>query len=95
MRFLIAVGLYLVLTGFTVTDVLNRPEREPNGLHRYLWVAIIILVPYVGALVWIVLSRRGDTKPRPAGPRAPDDDPEYLSWVARQERRRRQQRGES
>jgi hypothetical protein len=94
MRFLLAVGLYLVLTGFAVTDVLNRPEREPFGIHRMLWVAIIIVIPYVGALVWIVLRRREGTQPRPSRSRAPDDDPEYLSWVARQQRRRRQQRGD-
>jgi hypothetical protein len=89
MRFLVIVGLYLVLTGFCVTDVLNTQEREPFGLHRYLWIAIIILVPYVGAIAWIMLRRRGRGSPRPSQSRAPDDDPEYLSWIGEQERRRK------
>lgn len=95
MRFLIPVGLYVVLAAYAITDVLNHPAREPFRLHRFVWILLIVVVPYLGAVAWIVIKRRtGGAQPKPKPPRAPDDDPEYLNWAARQERRRREQRGE-
>lgn len=90
MRFIFMVGLYLVLTGYAITDVINTGERHPFRLHRALWILIIVVFPYVGAVVWIVLRRRGQQpKSRGKESRPPDDDPEYLRWVAQQQRRRR------
>lgn len=94
MRFLIVVGLYLVLTGYAITDVFNTAEREPHGLRRWLWITIILVVPYIGAIVWIVLQRRGKGGDSERRRGAPDDDPEYLRWIAQQERRRKR-RGEA
>ena len=94
MRVLIVIGLYLVLTGYALTDVFNTAEREPHGLRRWLWVTIILVVPYVGAIAWIILQRRGKGGNGARSQGAPDDDPEYLSWIAQQERRRKR-RGQS
>ncbi len=90
MRFIFMVGLYLVLTGYAITDVINTGQRDPFGLHRALWILIVIVFPYIGAIVWIILRRRGmRPKGRTNEPRPPDDDPEYLRWVAQRQRRRR------
>lgn len=89
------VLLYLGLVIYALADALQRPEKDPYGVPKWGWVLVIVLLPFLGALGWIVLSR---TRPDSAGqgrphPIAPDDDPEYLSWLREQSRRRRQ-RGE-
>ena len=79
MRYLLALVLYVALISYCITDVANRQEREPYGLHKGLWYVFIVVVPYVGAIFWLV-ARRRETKRYGGGarPMGPDDDPEYL-----------------
>lgn len=87
MRYLALLVLYVALMTYAVTDVANRPEREPFGLHKALWVVFIVLVPYVGAIFWFVAKRReGRRYGGSARPLGPDDDPEYLRHLRDQGR---------
>ncbi|WP_062383628.1 PLD nuclease N-terminal domain-containing protein [Demequina iriomotensis] len=83
--------VYLGLVIYALADVWQRPEREPYGVTKGLWTAIVLFLPFVGALAWIVLKLlRPDSGPAPRkGPVAPDDDPEYLAWLREQGRRKR------
>ena len=87
MRYLVLLVLYVALMTYSVTDVANREEREPFGLHKALWVVFIVVVPYVGAIFWLAArrreARRGGGGGRPLGP---DDDPEYLRHMRDQGR---------
>ncbi|WP_062070134.1 PLDc N-terminal domain-containing protein [Demequina sediminicola] len=89
MRYLLFIGLYIALAAYAVTDVLNRGRQEYFGMHRTLWIAIIILAPYLGAIIWIGLNMRGGGNNARPQPRAPDDDPDYLRWLRQQERRKK------
>ncbi|WP_062299013.1 PLD nuclease N-terminal domain-containing protein [Demequina maris] len=84
--------VYLGLVIYALSDAMQRPEKDPYGVSKWLWAAIIVLLPYVGAIGWILLSRtRPDSGPqRRSEPVAPDDDPEYLAWLREQSRRKRQ-----
>ena len=94
MRYVYLIGLYVLLVAFTVTDALNHPDRSPYGLHKIMWVIVIVLVPYIGAIAWLLFKfREGGSRSAGHTTVAPDDDPEYLSWLAQQERRRKQQGG--
>jgi hypothetical protein len=89
---------------FALFDLARSEVRERAGIHRFAWVAVIVLLPVIGPLVWILVSRlqRQDGAPRPAspghpfptrpprrtGPVAPDDDPDFL-WKLDQQRRRK------
>ncbi|WP_159449341.1 PLD nuclease N-terminal domain-containing protein [Demequina sp. NBRC 110051] len=88
MRFLLLAALYVALTAYAVTDVLNKGQESYAGLHRSAWIAIIILAPYIGALIWLGLQWRSGGTAGPPSPRAPDDDPDYLRWLRQQERRK-------
>ena len=93
-RALIVLG-YVGLAAYSIADVRQSPVAQPHGLPRWGWILIIILFPYLGAGTWLVMKyTRGDGQRGRGGQIAPDDDPEYLSWLREQERRRRQ-RGES
>ncbi|WP_062518833.1 PLD nuclease N-terminal domain-containing protein [Demequina silvatica] len=84
--------VYLGLVTYALSDALQRPEKAPYGVSKWMWAAIIVLLPFVGAIGWILLSRlRPDSgSERRAEPVAPDDDPEYLAWLRDQARRKKQ-----
>ncbi len=83
----------IALTTYCIVDVIQRPENSPHGLPKVVWILILLFFPIAPSLVWLYLrsQERGQRAPR-YRPIAPDDDPEYLRWLAEQERRRR--RGE-
>ena len=85
MRYLVLLVLYVALISWCITDVANRGEREPFGLHKVLWGFFIVVIPYVGAIFWLVARTRGGRSggPRPLGP---DDDPDYLRYLREQNR---------
>lgn len=106
MRYL-PVLLAIALVVYCVVDIAGSTQDERLGLPRGIWV-LLVLVPFVGALVWLVVSRsrraavaqagaagrsRGAAPTRRRqGPVAPDDDPEFLRRLD-QERRRREAEG--
>ncbi len=131
MRLLVYV-VPVALAIFALFDVFRSEESERSGLPRALWAAIVVVLPVLGPVVWIIVSRvrraeaegrysptpgpsrpwgaSGPARPsggsgtsrggsgarppirpgwsrRPAGPTAPDDDPEFLRDLERQWRR--------
>jgi hypothetical protein len=94
MRYLALILFEIALTTYCVVDVLRHEEDSPHGLHKIVWIFVLLLFPLVPDLVWLYLKWRssGEAKPRPRGPVAPDDDPEYLRWLSEQGRRRREER---
>ncbi|WP_084077360.1 PLD nuclease N-terminal domain-containing protein [Demequina sp. NBRC 110057] len=87
MKYLVLAALYVGLTAYAVTDVLNKGQESYAGLSRGAWIAIIVLAPYIGPLIWIGLQMRGGGRTAPPAQRAPDDDPDYLRWLRDQGRR--------
>ncbi|MDN5558307.1 MAG: PLD nuclease N-terminal domain-containing protein [Ruaniaceae bacterium] len=89
---ILPIVLLLALIIFALVDCIRTPKYEmPPGLPRGAWIALIILVPVVGAAAWLLVSRFRGIAPggalrRPKGPTAPDDDPQFLAdldWQAR------------
>jgi len=92
--------LLIGLVVYSVVDVISSEKDERIGLPRWAWVVLLILVPLVGSIVWIAVSRMQRARPQPIGaagralapaPVAPDDDPEFL-WTLDQRRRQAEQR---
>ncbi|MGC0249977.1 PLDc N-terminal domain-containing protein [Pseudactinotalea sp. Z1748] len=96
---LITIGM---MTYAVIDSVRTQDSRIRLGLPHWFWVAIIILLPFAGALTWLIVSavmrRKYDDGPssgpqrRPRGPLAPDDDPDFLFRLERDRRRAQQQR---
>jgi hypothetical protein len=91
----------LAILVVALIDCLSVEEHEIRALPRVAWVFIILLFSPVGGIVWFVagrpertadravVSRPGNGFPeaeRPARELAPDDDPEFLSRLAKRER---------
>lgn len=83
--------LYIGLVVYTLSDMFQRPERQPYGFPKWAWTLAIVLLPYLGAILWIVATRTGPSAPPVTRrePIAPDDDPEYLAWLREQSKRKR------
>lgn len=64
----IALALYALI------DLSRSQVVERAGIRPLAWVAIIVLLPVVGPVAWIAVSRSRRTggTPRPAGPGRPN-----------------------
>ena len=72
----------VVLTIYCLVEIAQSSSAEVRTLPRSLW-ALLVLVPFAGALGWLWLGRPradgGSGGHRPARTRpAPDDDPDFL-----------------
>jgi len=98
----VVLGVALIIYAF-IDCVRTPPRLMPPGLPKPVWLLVIALVPLIGALAWLLVSRlpaQGTSRGRRPRPVAPDDDPEFLAnldWQARKAhyerlRREREQR---
>lgn len=94
----VALALYALI------DFSGSGPSERAGIRPLVWLAIIVLLPVVGPITWIVVSRtqgpaRGGAARRPSGPtprtwpvRRPapkaPDDDPDFLWRLEQQRRR-------
>ncbi|GEN80943.1 PLD nuclease N-terminal domain-containing protein [Actinotalea fermentans] len=70
----------IALAIFALIDLSRSLPEERAGLRRTLWVAIIVLLPVLGPIVWIAVSRNSragsaPARPRPLPPMAPGRGP--------------------
>ncbi|MDI3331233.1 MAG: PLDc N-terminal domain-containing protein [Micrococcus sp.] len=89
-RFLIPLGIVAVgVIIYAFIECLMTPKHQVRAFPKAAWALIILLVPLLGALLWLFLgrvrSRRGGAGgapgARPAAPRrpsSPDDDAAFL-----------------
>lgn len=97
----------LALGVYALFSCIQTPDEDVPHLPKLAWIVLIVLIPFVGPLTWLLVSRtarrdpggaqRGGRPPTSYGPpvrqSAPDDDPEFLAWLARQQRRQRSESG--
>jgi hypothetical protein len=73
----------IALLVYALIDCLQTDSARFRSLNRVAWIAIIVVVPLIGPILWLVIGKnrarpqRRPTAP-PARPLAPDDDPEFL-----------------
>jgi len=92
----------LFLSIYALFSCIQTRDEDVPHLPKLIWILLIVLVPFVGPITWILMSRshlrrqsaggpsggpdRGRSGPAPRRP-APDDDPEFLAWLDRDRRR--------
>ena len=81
---------------YCVFDVIGSDARRRRGLPTVVWLLVVLLLPVVGGVVWLLVSRwsthGGGTSGHARGPVAPDDDPEFLFRLDQERRRLEQER---
>jgi hypothetical protein len=59
--FLCLIYLPLVLLwGFALFDVFDRDDL--SGARKAVWVAVVVLVPFIGTLLYLIARRPGTTR---------------------------------
>ncbi|MER7798234.1 PLD nuclease N-terminal domain-containing protein [Microbacterium sp. NPDC096154] len=79
-RLLIVLGIAAaVFWVFSIVDCAVQPPARHRGVSKGAWIAIVVLIPVLGGILWFVLGRA-----RPQAPGrviAPDDDPNFLGTL--------------
>ncbi|MFJ3309052.1 PLD nuclease N-terminal domain-containing protein [Streptomyces sp. NPDC086549] len=77
--------LVLALWIYAFVDCLNTPEEEVRALPKVAWVVIILLFGevLVGPVAWLIAGKVRTAAP--AGWVAPDDNPEFLKSLKKDE----------
>jgi hypothetical protein len=95
LRFLL-YAVPLVVTLYALIDAILTAGALARSLPKWLWLVLIVVVPFFGAVAWLLAGRPAREKmPSGGGPlsrvvprrgaaqdRAPDDDPVFLRKLA-------------
>jgi hypothetical protein len=82
----------LVLSVYALFSCIQTRDEDVPYLPKLVWIVLIVFVPFVGPLVWLLMSRTEAVrreraavpKAKPTGrPVAPDDDPDFLASLDR------------
>ena len=82
---LILLVVVVALMIFTLVDVVLTDRRRIRALNKTAWFFVVLLLPIVGPALWFFL---GKDRPDSEGQRrtlAPDDDPNFLKNIRRDE----------
>lgn len=88
-RVVLAVAVLVVFV-YGLVDVIRTDARQTRGISKPSWIVVMIVLPLIGAILWLLVGRPRSTAParQYSGPTAPDDDPDFLRNL---EMRRRKQ----
>ncbi|WEK60755.1 MAG: PLD nuclease N-terminal domain-containing protein [Candidatus Microbacterium colombiense] len=84
---LLIIGGFLaaVFWVFSIVDCAVQPATRHRGVPKPAWLAIVILIPVIGGILWFVIGRRRADDQGEARMLAPDDDPAFLRSIGKTE----------
>jgi hypothetical protein len=84
-RLLIGLAVVIVFfTVFVIVDTSLTPRTRMRGLPKPAWIAVVVLVPLIGGILWLTVGKDRTDLARASGRRlGPDDDPDFLSGLGR------------
>lgn len=89
----LVVGLII----YALIDCARTEKVRIKGVSKALWILLILVLPVLGALLWLVLGKERVARtwneksaPRSTRPTSPDDDEEYLRFLQARVRRQKQ-----
>ncbi|MCM3779845.1 PLD nuclease N-terminal domain-containing protein [Microbacterium hydrocarbonoxydans] len=84
---LLIVGGFLaaVFWVFSIVDCAVQPSTRHRGVPKAAWIAIVVLIPVIGGILWFTIGRRRANDTGSIRTVAPDDDPEFLRGISKSE----------
>ncbi len=70
---------------YSVVDCAVQPPTRHRGVRKAAWIAIVILIPVIGGILWFTIGRRRAADGGTVRPVAPDDDPTFLRSISKSE----------
>lgn len=77
LRVVIVVVVVMMMI-YCVVDIAMAGAYKVRVMPRWLWLAAVICLPFVGSVAWLVFGRPRIRPTPPKKPIAPDDDPDFL-----------------
>ncbi|RDI53922.1 PLDc N-terminal domain-containing protein [Nocardia mexicana] len=74
MPYAVVGAITLVLWVYCLVDVIMAPEGEIRQLPKGLWLVVVLVLPTIGALLWLALGRPVRTTLRPGSGAYPEYD---------------------
>lgn len=71
----------MALTIYALVDCAQTDQGRIRNLPKLGWIVVILLVVVAGPVAWFLAGRPRSRPPRnggTAGPRGPEDDPDFL-----------------
>lgn len=95
-RAILIIGAGALAVGVIIYSLIECAQTEKykvRSLPKGAWILLILLLPVIGAVLWLFFGRPKKTEPgsQPQRGRGPDDDPQFLRNL---EERRRQKEHE-
>jgi hypothetical protein len=90
LRVVLAVAVLAIFV-YGLVDVIRTEARLTRGISKPAWIVVMIVLPVIGAVLWLLIGRPRGNPPQRQNyrhPTAPDDDPDFLRNL---EVRRRQE----
>lgn len=53
----VATLLLIGLVVYCIVDVLRSEKEERLGVPPFLWILLVVLLPFFGSIAWLVVSR--------------------------------------
>lgn len=78
-RFIIIGAVIAVaFTLYSLVDAAMTDHSRARGVSKPVWIVIIVLLPVIGAVLWLMIGK-GSPSTGPGAPNhlAPDDDPRF------------------
>lgn len=84
---LLIVGGFLaaVFWVYSIVDCAVQPPTRHRGVRKAAWIAIVLLLPVIGGILWFTIGRRRANDRGAMRVVAPDDDPEFLRSISKTE----------
>jgi hypothetical protein len=60
--YLVVAGLTLLLVIAALIDIITRDDSQVKHLPKLVWILLVILLPFVGSLVWFVVGHDWSTQ---------------------------------
>jgi hypothetical protein len=77
----VLVVAVLAIFVYGLVDVIRTDGRLTRGISKPAWIIVMIVLPVVGAILWLLIGRPRGASPavlKYSHPTSPDDDPDFL-----------------
>lgn len=69
--------LYLVILVIALIDIINTDDALIRGMPKIAWVLLVVVLPLIGALLWLAFGRPTGEERRQSASGAASAYPEY------------------
>lgn len=74
---IVGIVIAVAFTLYSLVDAAMTDHTRARGVSKPVWIVIIVLVPVIGALLWLLIGKGAAPGPEQGQAIGPDDDPRF------------------